>query len=71
MEERSSSQSEIESLRAEVERLRKETHQASTAWQKTSWPATRCVHTRWTMSNDSSRVLEIHGDRRFAMTRPS
>jgi acetyl-CoA carboxylase carboxyl transferase subunit alpha len=66
MDRPESTQAEIDKLRAEVERLRKEAHQASTAWQKTLLAR----HEQRPYTLDYVERLfqgfsEIHGDRRF------
>jgi len=65
-EEQGSEQAEIDKLRAEVERLRKEAHQASTAWEKTLMARHDArPYTLDYLERIFQSFSEIHGDRRF------
>jgi len=67
MEEQESSQSEIDRLRAEVERLQREKNHAGTAWERTL--LARHEHRPYTLDYVErlfQNFSEIHGDRRFA-----
>jgi acetyl-CoA carboxylase carboxyl transferase subunit alpha len=65
-EDQGSAQAEIEKLRAEVEHLRKEAHQASTAWEKTLMARHDArPYTLDYLERMFQGFSEIHGDRRF------
>ncbi len=67
MERQDSPQTEIEKLRAEVDRLRKEASRASTAWQKTLLARHELrPYTLDYVERLFQGFSEIHGDRRFA-----
>lgn len=66
MEEKGTDKSELERLRAEVDRLRKEAHQASSAWQKTLLARHEMrPYTLDYVERLFQGFSEIHGDRRF------
>ena len=67
MEKKESDQSELERLRAEVQRLRKEAHQTSSAWEKTLLARHELrPYTLDYVERLFQGFSEIHGDRRFS-----
>jgi len=66
MADKENTQAELDALRAEVERLRRETHAASDAWQRTL--LARHEQRPYTLDYVErlfQRFSELHGDRRF------